>query len=133
MPKVFGHQSRSRHEILRRAMYGHSVRSLLLALLVIPVAAGCSSSSTVEVVPTGKTVEISITNFVFTVPNGVMQGDRIQLKNNDEAPHNLMPLDDSFSVDVAAGQTVDLPLLATGTYEFHCHIHPDMMGTLTIN
>ena len=133
MPKAFGHQSRSRDEILRQAMYGHSVRILLLALLVIPVAAGCGSSPAIEVAPTGKTVEISITNFVFTVPEGVMQGDLVQLKNNDDAPHNLMPLDDSFSVDVAAGQTVDLPLLATGTYEFHCHIHPDMMGTLTVN
>ena len=114
-------------------MYGHSVRTMLLALLVIPVVAGCGSSPAVEVAPTGKTVEISITNFVFTVPEGVMQGDLVQLKNNDNAPHNLMPLDDSFSVDVAAGQTVDLPLLATGTYEFHCHIHPDMMGTLTVN
>ena len=114
-------------------MYGHSVRTFLLALLVIPVVTGCGSSPTVEVAPTGKTVVISITNFVFTVPEGVMQGDLVQLKNNDDAPHNLMPLDDSFSVDVAAGQTVDLPLLATGTYEFHCHIHPDMMGTLTVN
>ena len=133
MPKVFGHLSRSRHEILRRAMYGNSVRAFLLAFLVIPVVAGCGSSSTVEVVPTGRNVEISITNFVFSVPEGVMQGDLVQLKNNDDAAHNLMPLDDSFSVDVAAGQTVDLPLLAAGTYEFHCHIHPGMMGTLTIN
>jgi plastocyanin len=114
-------------------MYGNSVRAFLLASLVIPVVAGCGSSSTVEVVPTGRNVEISITNFVFSVPEGVMQGDLVQLKNNDDAAHNLMPLDDSFSVDVAAGQTVDLPLLAAGTYEFHCHIHPDMMGTLTIN
>ena len=133
MPKVFGHRSRSRHEILRRAMYGDSMRALLLAFLVIPVVAGCGSSATVEVAPTGKTAEISITNFVFAVPEGVMQGDLVQLKNNDNVAHNLMPLDDSFSVDVAAGQTVDLPLLATGSFEFHCHIHPNMMGTLTIN
>lgn len=114
-------------------MHRHSMRTFLRALLVIPVVAACGSSTPVEVTATGKTVELSITNFVFTVPEGAMQGDRIQLKNNDEAPHNFMPLDDSFSVDVAAGQTVDLPLLATGTYEFHCHIHPDMMGTLTVN
>lgn len=109
------------------------MRSFLLALLIVPVAAGCGQSSASEIVPSGKTVDISITNFVFTVPEGVMQGDLVQLKNNDDVSHNLMPLDDSFSVDVAAGQTVDLPLLATGTYEFHCHIHPDMMGTLTVN
>ena len=114
-------------------MYGHSMRSFLLALLVVPVLAGCGSSSTVEVTPSGKTVEISINNFAFTVPEGVMQGDLIQLKNNDTVAHNFMPLDDSFSLDVAAGETVDLPLLAAGLYPFHCHIHPNMMGTLTIN
>ena len=109
------------------------MRSFLLALLVVPVLAGCGSSSTSEVAPSGKTVEISINDFAFTVPEGVMQGDLIQLKNNDTVAHNFMPLDDSFSLDVAAGQTVDLPLLATGSYPFHCHIHPNMMGTLTIN
>jgi plastocyanin len=114
-------------------MYGHSMRSFLLALLVIPVVAGCGSSSPAEVTPSGKTVEISITNFVFTVPEGAMQGDQVQLKNNDDVAHNFMPLDDSFSLDVAAGETVDLPMLAAGSYPFHCHIHPNMMGTLTIN
>jgi len=114
-------------------MYGHSMRSFLLALLVIPVVAGCGSSSPAEVTPSGKTVEISITNFVFTVPEGAMQGDQVQLKNNDDVAHNFMPLDDSFSLDVAAGETVDLPLLVAGSYPFHCHIHPNMMGTLTIN
>lgn len=109
------------------------MRSFLLALLVVPVVTGCGSSSTPEVTPSGRTVEISITNFVFTVPEGVMQGDLIQLKNNDTVTHNFMPLDDSFSLDVAAGETVDLPLLAVGSYPFHCHIHPNMMGTLTIN
>ena len=108
------------------------MRAFLLALIVVPVLAGCGSSSA-EVTPSGKTVEISITNFIYAVPEGTVQGDLVQLKNNDNVAHNLMPLDDSFSIDVAAGQTVDLPLLATGTYPFHCHIHPDMMGTLTIN
>ena len=113
-------------------MYGNSVRAFLLALIVVPVLAGFGSSSA-EVTPSGKTVEISIANFTFTVPEGTVQGDLVQLKNNDDVAHNFMPLDDSFSLDVAAGQTVDLPLLATGSYPFHCHIHPNMMGTLTIN
>jgi plastocyanin len=113
-------------------MYGNSVRAFLLALIVVPVLAGCGSSSA-EVTPSGKTVEISIANFTFTVPEGTMQGDLIQLRNNDDVAHNFMPLDDSFSLDVAAGETVDLPLLVAGSYPFHCHIHPNMMGTLTIN
>jgi len=108
------------------------MRAFLLALIVVPVLAGCGSSSA-EVTPSGKTVEISITNFTFTVPADVSQGDLVQLKNNDTVAHNFMPLDDSFSLDVAPGQTVDLPLLAKGSYPFHCHIHPNMMGTLTIN
>lgn len=109
------------------------MRSFLLSLLVVPVLAGCGSTSVAKITPSGKTVEISISNFTFTVPEGVKQGDLVQLKNNDDVAHNFMPLDDSFSIDVAAGKTIDLPLLASGSYPFHCHIHPNMMGTLTIN
>lgn len=109
------------------------MRSVIAALLCLPLVAACGSSSNAEIVSTGKTVDISITNFVFTVPENVMEGDLVQMKNNDAEAHNLMPLDESFSIDVAAGETVDLPLLGKGTYQFHCHIHPDMMGTLVIN
>jgi len=109
------------------------MRVFLLSLILVPTLAACGSSSSADITPTGKTAEISIANFTFTVPADVSQGDLVQLKNNDTVAHNFMPLDDSFSLDVAPGQTVDLPLLATGSYPFHCHIHPNMMGTLTIN
>lgn len=109
------------------------MKSLIAAMFCVPLLISCGSSSSAEIVSTGKTAEISITNFVFTVPENVMQGDLVRLKNNDAQAHNFMPLDDSFSIDVAAGETVDLPLLEKGTYQFHCHIHPDMMGTLVIN
>ena len=109
------------------------MKSLIAAMFCVSILASCGSSSSAEIVSTGNTAEISITNFVFTVPENVMQGDLVRLKNNDAQAHNFMPLDDSFSIDVAAGETVDLPLLQKGTYQFHCHIHPNMMGTLVIN
>jgi len=109
------------------------MRSIFVAAMCTVVVSACGPTPSVQISPTGKTLEASITNFVFSVPNNAMQGDLIQLKNNDSEAHNFMPLDDSFSIDVAAGQTVELPLLKKGTYQFHCHIHPNMMGTLVIN
>ena len=40
---------------------------------------------------------------------------------------------DTVSVDVAAGETVALPVFEPGNYPFHCHIHPDMMGELVVS
>ncbi|MCX6514213.1 MAG: hypothetical protein F2882_04170 [Actinobacteria bacterium] len=95
---------------------------------------GCSSDTTEPAAPlSGRTVEIAITDFEFVVPNEVLSSDRIVLLNNDSVDHNLMPLDESFSVDVGAGKTAELPQLAPGKYAFHCHIHPDMMGEIVVS
>lgn len=77
--------------------------------------------------------QISITDMQFSVPENAMSTDQFELVNNDAVKHNLMLLDDSVSVDVAAGETVALPQFAPGTYEIHCHIHPSMVGTLVVS
>ena len=69
---------------------------------------------------------------VFCTENA-MSTDRFELVNNDAVAHNLMLLDDTVSVDVAAGETVALPVFEPGNYPFHCHIHPDMMGELVVS
>ncbi|TSA02601.1 MAG: hypothetical protein D4R77_12350 [Planctomycetaceae bacterium] len=77
--------------------------------------------------------QISIADMQFSVPENAMSTDQFELINNDAVAHNLMLLDDSVSVDVAAGETVALPQFAPGTYEIHCHIHPSMIGTLVVS
>ncbi len=77
--------------------------------------------------------QITIIDMQFSVPETAMNTDRFELVNNDAVAHNLMLLDDTVSVDVAAGETVALPKFEPGNYPFHCHIHPDMMGTLVVS
>ena len=77
--------------------------------------------------------QITIIDMQFSVPENAMSTDRFELVNNDAFAHNLMLLDDTVSVDVAAGETVALPKFEPGNYLFHCHIHPDMMGELVVS
>ena len=69
----------------------------------------------------------------FSVPDIAMSTDRFEVVNNDAVAHNFMLLDDTVSVDVAAGETVALPPFKPGKYPFHCHIHPSMMGELVVS
>ncbi len=69
----------------------------------------------------------------FSVPETTMSTDQFELINNDAIAHNFMLLDDTVSVDVAAGETVAMPAFKPGSYSFHCHIHPSMMGTLVVS
>jgi len=77
--------------------------------------------------------QITITGLKFSVPENAMSADQFELVNNDAVAHNFMLLDETVSVDVAAGETVALPQFKPGSYPFHCHIHPSMMGTLVVS
>jgi plastocyanin len=65
----------------------------------------------------------------------------LEFQNNDTAPHNLAIYPDSsaadalFSGDIvepATSTTYDIPALDEGSYFFHCTIHPQMTGTVTV-
>ena len=77
--------------------------------------------------------QITIIDMQFSVPENAMSTDRFVLVNNDVVAHTLTMLDASFSVDIAAGETVALPQFKAGTYEFHCHLHHSMMDTLVVS
>jgi len=83
--------------------------------------------------PSAPVSQVTIIDMKFSAPKNAMSTDRFELVNNDAVAHNLMLLDDTVSVDVAAGETVALPVFEPGNYPFHCHIHPDMMGELVVS
>jgi len=92
-----------------------------------------SVAVTVETDSSAPASQITIIDMKFSVPDNAMSTDQFELVNNDAFAHNLMLLDDTVSVDVAAGETVALPAFKPGKYPFHCHIHPDMMGELVVS
>jgi plastocyanin len=91
---------------------------------------GCGGSSSPQ---SSHISQITIAKMEFSVPASVSHSDHIELVNNDSVGHNFMLMDESFSIDIAPGKTVALPQFKPGKYPFHCHIHPTMMGTLTVS
>jgi plastocyanin len=81
--------------------------------------------------PAGSTVEIS--NFTFSAPPAA-PGATVTVANRDGVPHTVSADDSSFdSGNVDAGATgAFVAPSAPGTYQFHCEIHPQMNGTLTV-
>jgi plastocyanin len=81
--------------------------------------------------PAGGSIEISGFQFGTTT---VGAGGQVSVSNRDGAPHTATADDGSFdSGQVGGGSTGSFVAPAQpGTYTFHCEIHPDMSGTLTV-
>jgi glucose/arabinose dehydrogenase len=107
--------------------------ALLAALLALGVGP-------VQARATDQVVSAAANTFL---PASVMidRGARLTFANGDLAPHNVVadattrrgPL--FFSATVTAGQTADVQgvsALAPATYTFHCSVHPQMHGSLTV-
>jgi plastocyanin len=89
---------------------------------------GCSTSSEAAA------VTVNIQNFAFDPPEVTAAvGETIGWTNADAAPHTATPDDGAcdtgnISQDASAGLVFD----AAGTYPYHCNVHPNMTGTITI-
>jgi plastocyanin len=95
-----------------------------------PAAAGggCSTSSEAAA------VTVNIQNFAFDPPEVTAAvGETIGWTNADAAPHTATTDDGgcdtgNIAQDASAGLVFD----AAGTYPYHCNVHPNMTGTITI-
>ena len=89
---------------------------------------GCTTSSEEGA------AQVGIENFTFS-PGDVTAavGETITWTNEDSAPHTAT-LDDGAcdTGNIAQGATAGLVFDAAGTYPYHCTIHPNMKGTITI-
>lgn len=76
---------------------------------------------------------IAIEGFAFTGAT-VAPGAEVAIENADEAPHTVTADDDAFdSGSIAGGESGSITAPSEpGEYAFHCDIHPDMTGTLTV-
>src|SRR5215217_7862307 len=83
----------------------------------------------------GKTMTVSIKGFAFNPPNAtVAPGTTVTWVNNDQAPHTATANDGAFdSGTLQPGQSYSFVFDKAGTYAYHCNIHPDMTGTITVS
>ncbi len=81
------------------------------------------------------TTNIDISNFDYSIPNLVINaGDTVTWTNLDSVDHTITS-DSGNELDsaiIAAGQTYTHTFLTPGTYTYHCSIHPEMTGTVTV-
>jgi plastocyanin len=95
-------------------------------------AAGAACTPSTE----AGTVQVKIANFAFDPAEITAKvGDVVTFTNNDSAGHTATSdTDAACTTDtIANGATGSLMFSAAGTYPFHCKIHPNMKGTITVS
>lgn len=120
--------------------------------MALAIVAGCGSDST-SPQPTPQSGDITIvkgaslmTTTAFS-PNpktiSLADGGEVRWVNSDggsvygggtEVAHQIMSDDAAFdtSEPFSPGQSYTIILGAAGTYHYHCNIHPNMVGTITV-
>ncbi|HET6863840.1 MAG TPA: cupredoxin family copper-binding protein [Candidatus Saccharimonadales bacterium] len=83
------------------------------------------------------TGSVSIQNMMFTPSQvTVAKGAKVTWTNNDSVTHTVV--DDLSNVggpnsgDIAPGATYSFTFNKTGSYQYHCSIHPSMRGTIVV-
>ena len=81
----------------------------------------------------GVEAAVTIEGFEFDVRSAVAPGADFTVANGDDTEHTFTADDGAFDTDLGGGEekTVTAPDEA-GDYAFHCTIHPNMTGTLTV-
>jgi plastocyanin len=95
-----------------------------------PAAGGGGCSTSTE----AAAVTVQIANFAFDPPEATAKvGETIGWTNNDSTAHTATTDDGGCDTgDIAPNATAGLVFDAAGTYAYHCKIHPNMTGTITI-
>ena len=78
--------------------------------------------------------EVTIADFAFDPGDlTVAVGDSVTWANEDGATHTVTSDDDAFdSGDLSSGATFEETFDEAGTFAYHCDIHPQMSGTVTV-
>jgi len=94
-----------------------------------------TSATTAAGTTTSGSQTISISNFAFSNPDiTVHVGDSITWTNNDSTTHTVtsIPSGPLNSGDLAQGKSYTYTFTTAGTFNYHCAIHANMTGTVTV-
>jgi plastocyanin len=117
--------------------------AMFIVLTVIAVAA-CSGSSgsaaspaagsQAPAAPAGGATAVAIKDFAFNpATNSVPTSSKVTWTNNDTTAHTVTFDDGSAdSGNIAPGSTFDHTFATAGTFAYHCTIHSQMKGTVTV-
>lgn len=79
---------------------------------------------------------VTIANFAFSPADiTVKKGTTVTWTNKDSAAHTVTETDGKAgpaSSDLPQGKSYSFTYDTVGTFAYHCSIHPDMIGTVTV-
>ena len=108
----------------------------VLALAVLSLlAVGCTTTDDAPSDPSNSSAaNVTIDNFAFGPSSlEVSAGTEVTWTNQQGSPHTITADDGSFTSDnIAKDGTFSFTFLTPGTYTYHCEIHPNMTGTITV-
>ena len=118
------------------------VRYVLL-ILAFMLAAACGSSSspstTAPTTTTGTRVSIVSGSSTMTTtayapnPVTVAVGGTVTWTNNDSVAHNSVGTNGAWnSGTIQPGGSLSMTFPSSGSFPYHCSIHPGMVGTVTV-
>src|SRR5215208_1527154 len=106
---------------------------LATALLMFVPTAGAQDTG-VQTVPIQNTWSVNIGDNFFAPPNAAVEpGSTITWTNNGREPHTVTADDGSFDSGVLnPGDFYTVAFDGQGTVTYHCTIHPEMRGSVTV-
>ncbi len=116
----------------RRSSY--LVTLLAAALLLAPIAIAQGQDQDVEAVPVQEAAWVSIgDNFFDAADVSIAPGTTLMWTNEGQVPHTVTADDGSFdSGTLNPGDSYIVTFLGSGTLYYHCEIHPEMVGSITV-
>ncbi len=122
-------------------MKKHIVFVLAILVMATILTAGCTSYSTPSPSPTTSAVTstsyqntVTIKDFAFTPSTlTIERGANVTWMNDDTVTHRINSDTQLFtSNDLNKGDTFTYQFNDTGTFPYHCGIHPYMKGTIIV-
>jgi len=131
--------------------YVMSITVILIVLAIISVSAVVTSTVFTSVeAQTGIIISISIVPGASTLtdtafqpnPANIQVGDIVRWTNNDNTIHTVIESNPSTGGDVEGGfaseilgpsVTFEHTFNQTGTFEYYCNLHPQMVGTIIVS
>ena len=120
------------------------VRDLaIVAVAALACACGSSSSSSSPTSPTpttnsGSTITLGAgvsglsTNAFGTNPLLVSTGTTVTWTNRDSVAHTSTANGGAWNGNLAPGSSFSFTFQTAGTFPYHCTIHPNMVGVVTV-
>ena len=118
-----------------RSVYQNFLVAFVLGLMIVATTGASCGSNPSSSKPVS-TSSVSIKNTAFDpISVSVSAGSVITWTNNDSVYHQIITdsnLPDLESGVLDSGATYSFTFSQTGTFPYHCNIHPEMKGQVTV-